>query len=166
MTQPNQPSLLLVNTNAEAIFETANELAVFGYRVLVANSVDQAITIGRHEAFDLLLCCEPLDVADSQTLWRFLRRNKRLRRLRLVIKQPCQAAGICLKVIYGEPVYCVGKPASIDAIHCIVKQTLAMEAPRPQQPCTQTKIPYLQFNQREPSKRLAVGIPSPTGRGE
>lgn len=160
MTQPNQPSLLLVDTNAEAIFKTANELAVFGYRVLVANSVDQAIAIGRHEAFDLLLCCESLDVADSQTLWRFLRRKKRLRELRLVIKQPCQAVGVRLKVIYGEPVYCLGKTASIDAIHCIVKQTLAMAAPRPQQPCMQTKLPFLQFNQRESSKRFVASVAS------
>jgi len=155
MTQPNTPSLLLIDTNTEAIFTTANDLSVFGYRVLVATSVDQAIAISRHKTFELLLCCEPLDVADSPTLWRFLRRNKRLAKLKLVIKQPCQAVGVCLKVIYGEPVYCVGKTASADAIHRVIKQTLAMEAPRPPRPCTQTKIPYLKFNQRNPSNRLA-----------
>ena len=94
MTQPNQPSLLLVDTNMEAVFTTANELSAFGYRVLVATSVDQAIAIGRHETFELLLCCEPLNVADSPTLWRFLRRSKRLRQLRLMIKQPCQALSL------------------------------------------------------------------------
>ena len=157
MTQPNQPSLLLVDTNMEAVFTTANELSAFGYRVMVATSVDQAIAIGRHETFELLLCCEPLNVADSPTLWRFLRRSKRLRQLRLMIKQPCQAVGVCLKVIYGEPVYCMGKTASIDAIHRVIKQTLAMEAPRPQQPCSHTKVPYLKFNQRNPSSRLTAG---------
>ena len=156
MTQPNQPSLLLVDTNTQSVFQAANELSVFGYRVLVATSIDQAIAIGRHETFELLLCCEPLDSVDSPTLWRFLRRNKRLRQLRLIIKQPCQAVGVRLKVIYGEPVYCMGKTASIDAIYRVIKQTLAMEAPRPQ-PCTHTKVPYLKFNQREPSKHFLSG---------
>ena len=157
MTQPNQPSLLLVDANTEAVFTTANELSVFGYRVLVATSVDQAIAIGRHETFELLLCCEPLSTADSQTLWRFLRRNKRLRQLRLLIKQPCQAVGVRLKVIYGEPVYCMGKTASIDAIHHVIKQTLAMEAPRLQHSCPHNMVPYLKFNQRNLSSGLVAG---------
>ena len=163
MTQPNQPSLLLVDANADAVITTANELSVICYRVLIDTSVDPAIAIGRRETFELLLCCEPLGVADSPTLWRFLRRNKRLRQLRLVIKQPCQPVGVRLKVIYGEPVYCMGKTASVDAIHRVVKQTLAMEAPRSQQPCTHTKIPYLKFNQRNPSIRLASGIAEQPG---
>ena len=163
MTQPNQPSILLVDNNPEIIFKTANELSVLGYRVLVATSVDQAIAIGRHETLELLLCCEPLDMADSPTLWRFLRQNNRLRQLRLVIRQPCQAVGVRLKVIYGEPVYCMGKTASIDAIHRVIKQTLAMEAPRPQQPRTHTKIPYLKFNQRDSSKRSPTGTAGQLG---
>ena len=126
MTQPSQPSLLLVDTNAEVIFDTSSDLSAFGYRVLVARSVDQAIAIGRQEAFELLLCREPLDIADGTTLLRFLRRNKRLRQLRLVIKQPCQTVGVCLKVIHGEPVYCLGGTASIESMHCILNQTLAM----------------------------------------
>ena len=119
MTQPSQPSLLLVDTNAQVIFDASSELAALGYRVLVAQSVDQAIAIGRQETFKLLLCCEPLDVADGTTLLRFLRRNKRLRQLRLVIKQPCQAVGVCLKVIHGEPVYCLGRNGidRINALH-------------------------------------------------
>ena len=163
MTQPNQPTLLLVDTNAEAVFATANELSVFGYRVLIATSVDQAIAIGRHEAFELLLCCEPLDIADPQTLWRFLRRNKRLRQLRLVIKQPCQLVGVRLKVIYGEPVYCMGKTASIDAIHRVVKQTLAMEISRPQPPRSHANVPYLKFNQRERVKRPTLNFAGQLG---
>ena len=151
MTQPSQPSLLLVDTNAQIIFNTSSDLVAFGYRVLVARSVDQAIAIGRQESFELLLCCEPLDIADGTTLLRFLRRNKRLRQLRLVIKQPCQEVGVCLKVIHGEPVYCLGRTASIEAMHCILNQTLAMESPERSHPIQST--PYLQFNQRQPARR-------------
>jgi len=155
MTQPSPPSLLLVDANAEAVFDTSNELSVFGYRVFVARSVDQAISIGRREMFDLLLCCEPLDIADGATLLRFLRRNKQLRKLRLVIKRSCQTAGVRLKVIDGEPVYCLGGTASIESIHCILNQTLTMEAPQRTHPI-QTKTPYLRFNQRASTKRVSI----------
>ena len=155
MTQPSQSSVLLVDTNAEIIFETSSKLAAFGYRVLVAQSVDQAIAIGRQEAFELLLCCEPLDTADGATLLRFLRRNKRLRQLRLVIKQPCQAAGVCLKVIHNEPVYCLGGTASIESMHCILNQTLAMTPPQ-RSHSIQTGPPYLQFNQRRSVRRACT----------
>ena len=152
MTQPSQPSVLLVDTNAQVIFDTSSELAAFGYRVLVARSVDQAVAIGRQETFELLLCCEPLDIADGATLLRFLRRNKRLRQLRLVIKQRCQAVGVCLKVIHEEPVYCLGGTASIESMHCILNQTLAMEPPQRIHPI-QASTAYLRFNHREPSRR-------------
>ena len=154
MTQPSQPALLLVDTNAEVIFDTSSDLTSIGYRVLAARSVDQAIAISRQETFGLLLCCEPLDIADGVTLLRFLRRNKRLRQLRLVIKQPCQAVGVCLKVIHDEPVYCLGKTASIESMRCILNQTLAMGPSRPSRPIQTT--PYLQFNQRQSVNRICV----------
>lgn len=155
MTQPSPPSLLLVDANAEVVFDTSNELSVRGFRVFVARSVDQAILIGRRETFELLLCCEPLDVADGATLLRFLRRNKQLRQLRLVIKRPCQTAGVRLKVIHGEPVYSLGGTASIESMHCILNQTLAMEPPR-RTHRIQTKTPHLQFNQRESLRRVSI----------
>ena len=170
MTQTTQPSLLLVDTNAEAAFAMASDLSVFGYRVLVANSVDQAIVIGQRETFELLLCCEPLDVADAPALLRFLRRNRRLRQLRPVIKRPCQAVGVCLKVIHDEPVYCLGRTASVEVIHGIVKQTLAMEAPRPRPYPLQIKTPHLKFGQRDAQRNaLGRGVPgvvSPLSNGE
>ena len=166
MTQTTQPSLLLVDTNAEAAFAMASDLSVFGYRVLVANSVDQAIVIGQRETFELLLCCEPLDVADAPALLRFLRRNRRLRQLRPVIKRPCQAVGVCLKVIHEEPVYCLGRTVSVEAIHGIVKQTLAMEAPRPRPYPLQIKTPHLKFGQRDGLGRGVPGVVSPLSNGE
>ena len=155
MTQPSQPSILLVDTNAEVIFDTSSDLSAFGYRVLIARSVDQAIAIGRQETFELLLCREPLDIADGTTLLRFLRRNKRLRQLRLVIKRPCQAVGVCLKVIHGEPVYCLGGTASTESMHCILNQTLAMKPPE-RSHSIQTGMPYLQFNQRRSVRRACT----------
>ena len=152
MTQPSQPSLLLVDTDAEVIFKTSSDLVAAGFRVLVARSVDQAIAIGRRETFELLLCSEPLDVADGATLLRFLRRNKQLRQLRLVMKQRCQAVGVCLKVIHDEPVYCLGRTASIESIHCILNQTLAMQPPQ-RVHSIENKTPYLQFNHRDSSRR-------------
>ena len=163
MTQSTQPSLLLVDTNVEAVFETANDLSAFGYRVLVANSSDQSIAIGRQVIIHLLMCSEPLDIADAPTLLRFLRRNKKLRQLRLVIKRPCQAVGVCLKVIHGEPIYCLGRTASIESIHRIAKQTLAMEAPRPHQYPLQANIPNLHFNQFDLSGQCVSGIVSQPG---
>ena len=153
--QPSQPSLLLVDTNAEVIFNTSSDLVAHGYRVLIARNVDQAIAIGRKEAFELLLCCEPLDVADGATLLKFLRRNTRLRQLRLVIKQRCQAAGVCLKVIHDEPVYCLGKTASVESMHCILNQTLAMTPPG-RTHSTENRTPYLRFNHREPARHMRV----------
>ena len=149
MTQPSPTSLLLVDTNAEVLFKTSNELAVRGYRVLVARNVDQAIAIGQRETFELLLCCEPLDVADGSTLLRFLRRNKRLRQLRLVLKRCCQTAGVRLKVIHGEPVYSLGATASIESMDCIFGQTLGMEHPsRTHSNGNQSKTKYMRFNHR------------------
>lgn len=158
MTQPSTPSLLLVDNNAEALFKTAKELADLGCRVLVAGSVDQAIQISRRETFELLLCCEPLDFADASTLLRFFRRNKRLRQLRLVIKQPCQVADVCLKVINGEPIYCLGGTVSTESIRCILGQTMAMKPAEHTRHSRHTKIPYLHFNQRDPSQRIAVRV--------
>ena len=157
MTQPSSTSLLLVDTNAEVIFDTSSDLTEYGYRVLVARSVDQAIAIGRQETFELLLCCEPLDVADGATLLRFLRRNKRLRQLRLVVKQPCQAVGVCLKVIHNEPVYCLGGTASIESMHCILNQTLAMKT-SPQIHPVESRTPYLPFNHRQPTGHARVSV--------
>jgi hypothetical protein len=121
---------MLVDTRPAVLFAFAGELAETGCQVTPASGVDQAMEIGEREAFDLLLCSVPLDFSEPAMLLRFLRRSRRLRELRLVIKDSCQGVGVRLTDIAGEPTYSVCENLPIHVLGCVIKHARSLPSAR------------------------------------
>lgn len=131
MNHRSPSRIMLVDTRPAMLFDFAGELAEIGFRVMPATGVDQAMEIADREAFDLLLCAVPLDVSEPAMLLRFLRRSKRLRDLRLVVKDSCQSVGVRLTDIAGEPTYSVCDSLPIHVMSCVIKHAGSLPSVRP-----------------------------------
>lgn len=142
MTHRSPTRIMLVDTRPESLFAFANELTGIGFGVTPASGVDQAMEIAEREVFDVLVCKTPLDLGEPALLLRFLRRSKRLRQVRLVVKDSCQCVGVRLSEIAGEPIYSICNSLPVEVVGCIIKHAQALPVVRPKFPSSPAPVPH------------------------
>lgn len=117
-------SLLLVDTDAEALFSMVSPLTESGFRVLTANNVDQAIAIGIREPIDILVSKIRLDVGTAEVLAMRLRTIRRLSQMASLLLCPHQVAGVVLRTAGSMPEYSLRSPAKMEVLVELIRLTL------------------------------------------
>lgn len=117
-------SLLLVDTDAEALFSMVSPLNAAGFRVLTANNVDQAIAIGIREPIDILVSQIRLDIGTAEVLGMRLRTIRRLSQMASLWLCPYQVAGVVLRTAGAMPEYSLRSPVDMDVLIELIGLTL------------------------------------------
>lgn len=123
--QVNVNSILVVDTDAEALFKLSQELVEAGFRVHTAINVEQAIAIGIRERIDLMISRFRLDVGTANVLAMRLRTIKRLSNMAVLNICGHQLAGVVLRTCGRFPEYSVRRPVDVSVLVKLANLTLA-----------------------------------------
>lgn len=135
----NPYSVLVVDTDAESLFSIDRAFKEHGFRVHLANDVEQAISIGIRERLDLLVSRFRLDVETAVVLAMRLRTVKRLSQMPALFLCENQHAGVVLRTNGASPEYSMRYPANIAVmihlatltIHCHERSDFEKSVPPP-----------------------------------
>lgn len=147
-------SILVVDTDAEALFTLSQELVEAGFRVHTAINVEQAIAIGIREHIDLLISRFRLDVGTANVLAMRLRTIKRLSNMAVLNICGHQLAGVVLRTCGRFPEYSVRRPVNVNVLVKLANLTLANRG-------IQRPTRDIEFGNSEP--KLLPLIPPPHG---